>query len=82
MLTFDKDLLKKIMQKLILKKDIEQSKMEALLYFLKSWNIPVELQTSPITAKKKSDFSLSVGLWKDYEIDASKLRKQTWNRNK
>jgi hypothetical protein len=44
------------MQQLILKKDIEQSKMDALLYFLKSWNIDAELKTSPIVAKKKVIF--------------------------
>jgi hypothetical protein len=70
------------MQQLILKKDIEQTKMDALLYFLKSWNIEAELKTSPIVAKKKSNFSLSVGMWKDYNIDANKLRTHAWSRNK
>ncbi len=70
------------MQQLILKKDIEQSKMEALLNFLKSWNIDAELKTSSITTKKKSSFSLAAGIWKDYNIDANKLRTQAWNRNK
>lgn len=70
------------MQQLILKKDIEQTKMDALLYFLKSWNIEAELITSPIVAKKKTGFSLSAGIWKDYNIDANELRAQAWNRNK
>jgi hypothetical protein len=70
------------MQHLILIKDIEQSKMDALLYFLKSWDIEAELKTSPIVAKEKSDFSLSVGIWKDYNIDANELRTKAWNRNK
>jgi hypothetical protein len=70
------------MQQLILKKDIDQSKMDALLYFLKSWDIEAELKTSPVAAKKKSDFSLSAGIWKDYNIDADELRTQAWNRNK
>ena len=26
----------------------------------------------------ESDFSLSAGIWKDYDIDASNLRKQAW----
>lgn len=70
------------MQQLILKKDIEQTKMDALLNFLKSWDIEAELKTSPIIAKKKSDFSLSAGIWKDYNIGAKELRKQAWERNK
>jgi hypothetical protein len=70
------------MQQLILKKDIEQSKMDALLHFLKSWNIEAELKTNSIAVKKKNDFSLSVGLWKDYTINAQELRTKSWNRNK
>ena len=70
------------MQQLILKKDIEQSKIDALLYFLKCWNIEAELITRPKTTKKKNDFSLSVGLWKDFNIDAVELRSQSWKRNK
>jgi hypothetical protein len=70
------------MQQLILKKDISQSKMEALIYFLKSWDIEAEVKiNTEVSAKKKTDFSLSVGLWKDNAIDANELRKQAWNRN-
>ena len=70
------------MQQLILKKDISPSKMEALIYFLKSWDIEAEVRTdTAVSSKKKTDFSLSVGLWKDNTIDATELRKQAWNRN-
>ncbi len=70
------------MQQLILKKDISPSKMEALIYFLKSWDIEAEVKTdTAVSSKKKTDFSLSVGLWKDNKIDAAELRKQAWNRN-
>lgn len=70
------------MQHLILKKDISQSKMEALIYFLKSWDIEAEVKIyTEVSTKKKTDFSLSAGLWKDNTIDANELRKQAWNRN-
>lgn len=70
------------MQQIILKKDISPSKMEALIYFLKSWDIEAEVRTdTAVSSKKKTDFSLSVGLWKDNTIDATELRKQAWNRN-
>lgn len=70
------------MQHLILKKDISQSKMEALIYFLKSWDIEAEVKIyTEVSTKKKTDFSLSTGLWKDNTIDANELRKQAWNRN-
>ncbi|MFZ1748769.1 MAG: hypothetical protein WAU01_01185 [Saprospiraceae bacterium] len=70
------------MRQLILIKDIEQSKMKALIDFLKSWNIDAELVSSSIIAKKESKFTLSAGLWKDYNIDSKELRAQAWNRKK
>lgn len=70
------------MQQIILKKDIDQTQMDALLNLLKSLNIEAEIKTSLIVTKKKSDFSLSTGIWKDYNINAEDLRIQAWNRNK
>jgi len=67
---------------LVLKNDIDKAKLDALLFFLKSWNIDVDLQVSPpVESKEEKPFSLSAGLWKDYSIDAKQLRKQAWNRN-
>ena len=74
------------MTKLILKQDIDDNKMKALLEFLKSWGIDVELKINSDRAvnvrKKKKEFSLSVGLWDDYQINSSELRSQAWERNK
>lgn len=70
------------MQQLILKNHISKSKMEALINFLKSWDIEAELQTISVDSEKKNaNFSLSVGLWKDYEVEADELRKKAWNKN-
>ncbi len=69
------------MIQLILKNNIEQNKMEVLLSLLKSWNIEAEIKTIlPVVIKKKKEFSLSEGIWKDYDIDAVALRKKSWNR--
>ena len=71
------------MVQLILKNNIGQNKIEALLHFLKSWDIDAEVKiTTPDNAKKKNAFSLSTGIWKDYLIDSNNLRKQAWNREK
>lgn len=70
------------MQQLTLKKDLEKSKMRAFLHFLKSQNIEAELKTTPAPKatpakpKEKGDLSLSVGLWKDYDLEAKELRKK------
>lgn len=69
------------MQEIILKKNISKSKMDALLKFLKSWDIEAELKTKEVTASNvKSEFSLSAGIWKDYDIEANQLRKEAWGK--
>lgn len=70
------------MTELILKKDIDEKKMKALLAFLKSWGIDVELKTTVSkNTKKTQEFSLANGLWEDYQINSTELRKQAWQRN-
>ena len=67
------------MVEIILKDKIDQDKMEALLKLVKSLNIEVVVKHEYLLReRKKVDFSLSVGLWKDYSIDGYKLRKQSW----
>lgn len=67
------------MTEIILKDDIEQSKNEALLFFLKSWDIDAEIKTSQSPQKTKSKaFTLSKDIWSDYEIDAKELRNKAW----
>lgn len=69
------------MTQLIFKNDLEQNKLEALLQFLKTWNIEAELKISTRkTVIKQNDFSLASGLWKDYSIDAKQLRHNAWSR--
>lgn len=69
------------MTAIILKDDVEQRKIEALLDFLKSWDIDAELK---ITNSEKStevvEFSLSEGIWRDYNIDSDELRERAWKK--
>ncbi len=67
-----------------LKNNIEQSKINALFYFLKSWDIDVEVKQFSITLPKKKHetFSLAAGMWSDYAVDAADLRKLAWKVNK
>ena len=68
------------MIQLILKDDLEKSKIDSLLNFLKSWDVNVELKvTHSETKRKQVRFSLSEGIWKDYQIDSNELRRQAWN---
>jgi N6-adenosine-specific RNA methylase IME4 len=70
------------MTEIIIKKEIDENKMKALLAFLKSWGLDVELKTTIIkTTKKSHEFSLANGLWENYQINSTELRKQAWQRN-
>ena len=70
------------MTEIIFKNNIDKSKIDALLSFLKTWGLDAELRTTNVTTNKKSaKFTLSAGLWKDYTVSADNLRKQAWKRN-
>jgi hypothetical protein len=65
------------MTQLILKNQIEQQKLDILLFLLKTWNIDAEVKAMPVNSDEKYiSFSESFGLWKDRDIDAKELRKQ------
>jgi len=69
------------MTEIILKDNVEQSKIDALLAFLKSSDIDVELRTvSPKISTKTKKFSLSKGIWSDYNISSTELRDKAWKR--
>ncbi|MFW0715541.1 hypothetical protein [Pedobacter sp. N23S346] len=69
------------MTEIILKGDVEQSKIDALLSFLKSSNIDAEVKITNLNdVKKSSEFSLSAGIWRDYDIKAEELRNKAWKR--
>lgn len=69
------------MQHLILKTDLDQGKINALIAFLKSWNVEAEVKNVNVE-KKNKPFLLSTGLWENYEIDAKSLRSKAWSREK
>ena len=68
------------MIEIILKDKIGEDKMQALAQFLKLLNIEAILKLEYLFEERtKVDFSLSVGIWKDYSVDGNQLRKQSWN---
>ena len=69
------------MTEIILKDDVEQSKIDALLFFLKSSNIDAEVKITDVKKiQKSSAFSLAKGIWRDYNVDANELRDKAWKR--
>lgn len=70
------------MTEIVLKNNIDKSKIDALLSFLKTWGFDAEVRTTNEHANKKSaKFTLTTGLWKDYNVSAESLRNQAWKRN-
>lgn len=71
------------MVEIILIDNIEKNKIDALLHFLKALNINAELKRNvQPDNRKKTEFSLSAGIWKNHKVDAVELRKQAWKRKK
>lgn len=57
------------MTEIILKGDVEQSKIDALLSFLQSSNIDAEVKITDVKKiQKSSAFSLAKGTWSDYNV--------------
>jgi molybdenum cofactor biosynthesis enzyme MoaA len=69
------------MTAIILKNNVEQRKIDALLNFLKSWDIDAELRTTDkMESSEAVEFSLSRGIWSDYDVNAEELRDKAWKR--
>jgi len=69
------------MTEIILKDDLEQDKLDALVSLLKSWNINAEFRTTENKESKTStDFSIAEGIWSDREIDGEDLSNQAWKK--
>jgi hypothetical protein len=66
-----------------IKSPISQMQLDILLLLLKSWGIEAEVIETPAKRTKKTRsesgendklFAESIGMWKDRDIDAKKLR--------
>ncbi len=70
------------MQHIILKKDLSQSKLDALLSFLKGWGVEAEIKSTSISKDKaiSSEFNLNTNIWKDNPITSEELRRNAWSR--
>jgi hypothetical protein len=69
------------MTELILKDKIERKKLDALVMFLKSWDIDAEIRT--ITTKKESKkklFKETFGMWADRDMDIKEIRQEAYQR--
>ncbi|WP_436415517.1 hypothetical protein [Petrimonas sp.] len=73
------------MTELILKEEIGDDKLKALLDFLKTWGVDVEVRNrdskKAASVSQKDDFPFSIGLWDDYEIDDKTLRQDAWKKD-
>ncbi len=66
---------------LILKNNIERSKLLALINFLKSMNFDFEMRSNKIEPQAANNkFNLAAGLWGDADITAENLRTKAWKR--
>jgi hypothetical protein len=63
-----------------LKGKVSESRLRSVLEFLKSMKIDVEVadakSRTPVDPTQK--LTLHAGLWKDYDTDATELRRNAW----
>jgi hypothetical protein len=70
------------MIELVLKNNIKQEKMDALLHFLKVWEFDIEIKNVSQPPKNNKNLSFTTGLWEDYDIDDQILRSKAWGTDK
>ncbi|MDR2041315.1 MAG: hypothetical protein LBP98_03230 [Tannerella sp.] len=71
------------MTQLILKTDLDEDRLNALLHFLKSWGVEAEVKSSALSQNEEDkEFPLTVGLWADRDIDARQLRREACGLSK
>ena len=70
-------------QYIILKKELSQSKLDALLSFLKGLGEDAEVKSKTVdkVIYDSSEFTLNTGVWKDYPITSEELRRNAWTRS-
>jgi hypothetical protein len=77
------------MTQLTLKTDIDPKKLDALIYFLNSWDIDAEINITPMSNNivreqpvKNDPFAETRGMWADYDINDRELRRRAWGTDK
>lgn len=67
-----------VMVEIIFKGPVEKRKIDALKKFLDSLDLKAHITEEMKKPSKKTSFSLHTGIWEDYNIDGSTLRKKAW----
>jgi hypothetical protein len=66
-----------------LKKELSQSKLDALLSLLKGLGVDVEVKSTNIenVMNDSSEFTLNIDIWKDNLVTSEELRRNSWSRS-
>ena len=70
------------MTEILLKSEsqIDKKKLDFIIFFLKSWDIDLEVKNVKTETDSEKDIFAEVrGIWVNRDIDAKTLRKQAWN---
>ncbi|GHT36212.1 hypothetical protein FACS189434_14430 [Bacteroidia bacterium] len=73
------------MTQIKLKSSIDSAQMAFLLHLFSTWHIEAEVAEGQV-AKQETTGTASLfdafGMWKDRDIDAKKLRRETWTMDR
>ena len=66
-----------------MKKELSQSKLDALLSLLKGLGVDVEVKSTNIenVMNDSSEFTLNIDIWKDNPVTSEELRRNSWSRS-
>lgn len=66
-----------------MKKELSQSKLDALLSLLKGLGVDVEVKSTNIenVMNDSSEFTLNIDIWKDNPVTSEELRRNAWSRS-
>jgi hypothetical protein len=72
------------MTQIVLQNSIDTMQMSVLRGLFNSWNVAVEIkeEKKPEVKTSSQRFARTIGMWKDYEIDAKQLRRDAWGTEK
>ena len=72
------------MTQILLQNSIDNMQMNVLMGLFNSWNVKAIILDEKKSENKSLNqrFARTRGIWKDYDIDAKQLRRDTWGTEK
>jgi len=74
---------RKVMTEIVLKNRVSKQKLHSIVTFFQALNIDAEIKTShrkEVAKRQKQPFVASFGMWADRDVDARKMRQESYEK--